>query len=342
MHANKQIAIDEVLAGDICAISGFKDIQTGDTLTTENKQVILEDIHFPDPVIGIVIEPKAQKDIDKLSESLKTLSEEDPTFQVKTDENTGQRIIYGMGELHLEIIADRLEREFNIQCNKGKPQVSYKETLTKTVEHREVFDKDNAGKVKFAEIKVRIGAYEGEDEEDKYKFVNKLDNNTLPANFVSAVEKGFLQAMGNGPLAGYPLDNLYVELIDASYRQDESDEMAFEIAARQAYRKTATKAEPILLEPFMDVEVLTPGEYLGDIVSDLNKRRAKINGTSERANMQVIDAVVPLSEMFGYVTILRTLSSGRASSTMEFSYYGKVEEKISNEIITRLTGKIFA
>lgn len=342
MHANKQIVIDEVTAGDICAVSGFKDIKTGDTLTAENKQVILENIHFPNPVIGIVIEPKAQKDIDKLADSLKVLSEEDPTFKVKIDENTGQRIISGMGELHLEIIIDRLEREFNIRVNKGKPQVSYKEALTKTVEHIEVFDKDTAGKGKFAEIKVKIGPFEEEDAENKYRFINKLNNGVFPSNFVSAIEKGFFQAMNNGPLAGYPLDNLKIELMDASYKQDESDEMSFEIAARQAYRKASVKAEPILLEPFMDIEVLTPGEYLGDIVSDLNKRRAKISGTSERANIQIIDAIVPLSEMFGYVTILRTLSSGRASSTMEFSYYGKVEKKISNKIISRLTGKIFA
>ncbi len=342
MHANKQISAEEVSAGDICAVSGFKDIQTGDTLCTENKQIILENIHFPDPVIGIVVEPKAQKDIDKLEEALNLLSEEDPTFKIKVDENTGQRIIYGMGELHLEIITDRLEREFNIKCNKGKPQVSYKETLTKDVEHLEVFDKDTAGKAKFAEIKVKIGPLKGREKEESFSFINRVPTNVLPAKFVDAVKSGFKQAMNNGPLAGYPLENLKVELIDAVYRADESDELAFEIAARQAYRKASSEANPILLEPFMNVEVLTPGEYLGDIVSDLNKRRAKINGTSERANMQVIDALVPLSEMFGYVTILRTLSSGRASSTMEFSHYDKVEEKISEEIIARLTGKIFA
>ncbi len=342
MHANKQIAIDEVTAGDICAVSGFKDIQTGDTLSAENKQVILENIQFPEPVIGIVIEPKVQKDIDKLSESLQILSEEDPTFKVKIDENTGQRIIYGMGELHLEIITDRLEREFNIKCNKGKPQVSYKEELTKDVFHHEIFDKDTTGKSKFAEIKVKIGPLKSEDETVKFRFVNKLNKGVLPINFIEAVKKGFEQAMNNGPLSGYPLDNLSVELIEATYKQDESDELSFEIAARQAYRVAAADASPVLLEPFMKVEVLTPGEYLGDIGSDLNKRRAKISGTSERANMQVIHAVVPLSEMFGYVTVLRTLSSGRASSTMEFSHYGKVETKISNEIIARLTGKIFA
>ncbi len=342
MHANKQTAVDEVEAGDICAVSGFKDIKTGDTLTAENKQIILENINFPDPVIGVVIEPKSQKDIDKLENALQILSEEDPTFKVKTDKNTGQRIISGMGELHLEIITDRLEREFNVRCNKGKPQVSYRETLTSEVLHHEIFDKDASGKGKFADITVKIGPYKTDNSEEKFKFVNKLADGMLPAGFVAAVEKGFREAMNNGPLAGYPLDNLYVELVNAAYKQDESDELSFEIAARQAYRKVAPEANPILLEPVMNVEILTPGEYLGDIISDLNKRRAKISGTSERANMQVIDAVVPLSEMFGYVTVLRTLSSGRASSTMEFSHYGKVDEKISNEIIARLTGKIFA
>ncbi|NOZ36262.1 MAG: elongation factor G [Chlorobi bacterium] len=342
MHANKQIAVEEVTAGDICAISGFKDIQTGDTLTAENKQVILENIQFPEPVIGIVIEPKAQKDIDKLADSLQVLSEEDPTFKVKIDKNTGQRIIYGMGELHLEIITDRLEREFNIKCNKGKPQVSYKEELTKEVLHHEIFDKDNAGKGKFAEIKVKIGPFHTNDDTDNFRFLNRLNKGVLPSNFTEAIKRGFIQAMNNGPLVGYPLENLSVELLDATYKQDESDELSFEIAARQACRIAFVNAAPVLLEPFMEIEVLTPGEYLGDIVSDLNKRRAKINGTSEKANMQVIHAVAPLSEMFGYVTILRTLSSGRASSVMEFSHYGKVEDKISNGIIARLTGKIFA
>ncbi len=341
MHANKQIAVDEVFAGDICAVSGFKDIQTGDTLTAENKQVILENINFPEPVIGMVIEPKAQKDIDKLEEALKILSEEDPTFKVKVDENTGQRIIYGMGELHLEIIIDRLEREYNIKCNKGKPRVSYKESLTREVEHHEIFDKETAGKGKFAEIKVKVAPFES-DNEDKFKFVNKLSKGILPEVFVAAVKRGFKNAMNNGPLAGYPLDNLYVELLDAVYKQDESDELSFEIAAGQAYRKASHDAEPILMEPIMNVEILTPGEYLGDIMSDLNKRRSKITGTSERGNMQVIDAIVPLSEMFGYVTVLRTLSSGRASSVMEFSHYGEVDKKISDEIVARLTGKIFA
>ncbi|MCF6183225.1 MAG: elongation factor G [Bacteroidales bacterium] len=342
MHANKQIAVEEVTAGDICAISGFKDIQTGDTLTAENKQVILENIQFPEPVIGIVIEPKVQKDIDKLADSLQILSEEDPTFKVKIDKNTGQRIIYGMGELHLEIITDRLEREFNIKCNRGKPQVSYKEELTKEVLHHEIFDKDTAGKGKFAEITVKIGPFKTDDETDNFIFINRLSKGVLPANYTEAIKRGFMQAMNNGPLAGYPLNNLSVELLDATYKQDESDDLSFEIAARQACRIASVNAAPVLLEPFMEIEVLTPGEYLGDIVSDLNKRRAKINGTSEKANMQVIHTVAPLSEMFGYVTILRTLSSGRASSVMEFSHYGKVEDKISNEIIARLTGKIFA
>ncbi|MCF6366087.1 MAG: elongation factor G [Bacteroidales bacterium] len=339
MHANKQIAKDEVFAGDICAVVGFKDIQTGDTLSAENKQVILENIKFPEPVIGIVIEPKVQKDIEKLNASLQILAEEDPTFKVKVDEDTGQRIISGMGELHLEIIIDRLDREFNVKCNQGKPQVSYKEALTKQVEHNEIFDKETGGKGKFAEIKVRISPLD--DDENKFLFTNSVDETRIPKIFIPSIEKGFREAMNNGPLVGYPLDNIKVELIGGSYNNEDSDELAFEIVARQAYRNAAQKTEPILLEPIMDVEILTPGEYLGDIISDLNKRRAQINGTSERLNIQVINVQVPLAEMFGYVTILRTLSSGRASSTMEFSHYGQVDKKISDNIIARLTGKIF-
>jgi len=338
MHANKQIAIDEVFAGDICAVTGFKDIQTGDTLTTENKKVILEDINFPEPVIGVVIEPKAQKDIDKLNTSLLILAEEDPTFQIKTDKNTGQRIISGMGELHLEVIIDRLDREFNVKCNQGKPQVSYREALTTVVEHQEIFNKETGGKGKFADIKVRISP--SDNAEDKFLFLNNIDELRIPKTFIPSIEKGFYEAMSNGPLAGYPLDNLKVELIGGSYSEEDSDELSFEIAARQAFRNATGKANPILLEPIMDVEIITPGEYLGDIVSDLNKRRSKIKGTSERANVQVINVSAPLSEMFGYVTILRTLSSGRASSTMEFSHYGEVDIKISDAIIARLTGKI--
>ncbi len=339
MHANKQIAKDEVFAGDICAVVGFKDIQTGDTLTSENKKIVLENIKFPEPVIGVVVEPKAQKDIEKLNASLQILAEEDPTFQVKTDKNTGQRIISGMGELHLEILIDRLEREFNVKCNQGKPKVSYKESLTKQVEHTEIFDKENiGGKGKFAEITVRLSQYE---DENKFLFINNVDDTKIPKKFIPFIEKGFHEAMNNGPLAGYPLDNLKVELIGGSFKEEESDELAFEIVARQAYRNATVKANPILMEPIMDVEILTPGEYLGDIVSDLNKRRSQIKGTSEKINLQVISASVPLSEMFGYVTILRTLSSGRASSTMEFSHYGEVDSRISNEIIARLTGKIF-
>ena len=339
MHANKQIPKDEVYAGDICAVVGFKDIQTGDTLSAENKQVILENIKFPEPVIGVVIEPKAQKDIDKLNSSLQILAEEDPTFKVKIDENTGQRIISGMGELHLEILIDRLNREFNVQCNQGKPQVSYKEALTKLVEHQEIFDKETGGKGKFADIKVRISPFT--NDEEKFLFVNSVDETRIPKNFIASIEKGFKEAMNNGPIAGYPLDNIKVELIGGSYSEEDSDELAFEIVARQAYRAATAKAGAILLEPIMDVEILTPGEYLGDIVSDLNKRRSKINGTTEKGNLQAISASAPLSEMFGYITILRTLSSGRASSTMEFSHYGEVDKKISEKIIARLTGKIF-
>jgi elongation factor G len=339
MHANKQITKKEVYAGDICAVVGFKDIQTGDTLSSEHKKIVLENIKFPEPVIGIVIEPKAQKDIEKLTNSLNVLAEEDPTFKVTVDKNTGQRIISGMGELHLEVLIDRLEREFSIKCNQGKPQVSYKEALTETIIHQEVFDKETGGKGKFADIKVKVSPLN--NGEEKFVFINNTDDTIIPKIFIPSIEKGFKEAMNNGPLAGYPVDNIKVELIGGSYSEEESDELSFEIAARQAFRNAVSKSNPILLEPFMDVEIVTPGEYLGDIVSDLNKRRAKINGTSERSNVQVVRATVPLSEMFGYVTILRTLSSGRASSTMEFSHYGEVEAKISQKIIDRLTGKIF-
>jgi elongation factor G len=340
MHANKQIPKAEVNAGDICAVAGIKEVRTGDTLCSENKQIILENIKFPEPVIGVVIEPKSQKDIDKLSESLLVLSEEDPTFKVDIDKTTGQRIISGMGELHLEILLDRLDREFNVKCNQGKPQVSYKEALTQKVEHTEVFDKETGGKGKFAEIKVRISSLNN-DAEKKFEFVNSVDETRIPKHFIPAIEKGFKEAMNNGPLAGYPIDSLKVELIGGSFIDGESDDIAFEIVAKQALRNASEKTKPILLEPFMKVEIVTPSENLGDIVSDLNKRRAKVKKTSERANIQVIDAIAPLSEMFGYVTKLRTISSGRASSTMEFSHYDQVDSKIAEGIIDRLTGKIF-
>jgi elongation factor G len=340
MHANKQIPKNEVFAGDICAVAGIKDVRTGDTLCSEYKQIILENINFPEPVIGIVIEPKSQKDIDRLTESLQILSEEDPTFKVNIDKSTGQRIISGMGELHLEILIDRLDREFNIKCNQGKPQVSYKEALTQKVEHNEIFNKESGGKGKFAELKVRISSL-GNNSEKKFEFINNVDEIRIPKHFIPAIEKGFKEAMSNGPIAGYPIDSLKVELIGGSYRDGESDDIAFEIAARQALRNASEKSQPILLEPFMKVEIVTPSENLGDIVSDLNKRRAKVKKTSERANIQVIDVIAPLSEMFGYVTKLRTLSSGRASSTMEFSHYDIVDPKIAEVIIDRLTGKIF-
>ncbi len=341
MHANKQIPKNEVFAGDICAVAGIKDVRTGDTLCSENKQIILENINFPEPVIGVVIEPKSQKDIDKLSEALQTLAEEDPTFKVNIDKNTGQRIISGMGELHLEILLDRLDREFNIKCNQGKPQVSYKEALTQKVEHNEIFDKETTGgKGKFAEIKVKLNSLD-KNSETKFEFINSTDETIIPKHFIPSIVKGFKEAMNSGPLAGYPIDSLKVELTGGSFIEGESDEIAFEIVARQALRNASLKAQPILLEPIMNVEIITPAEYLGDIVSDLNKRRARVKKTSEKANIQIIDAAAPLSEMFGYVTKLRTLSSGRASSTMEFSHYGEVDAKISEAIIDRLTGKIF-
>ncbi|PID87923.1 MAG: elongation factor G [Bacteroidia bacterium] len=341
MHANKQIAKKRIDAGDICAVVGLKDIQTGDTLCTENKQIVLENIKFPEPVIGIAVEPKAQKDIDKLTQALTVLAEEDPTFKVSVDKNTGQRIISGMGELHLEILLDRLAREFQVECNQGNPQVSYKEELTKVVEHRESFDKETTGNAKFAEIHVKISPLKDEKSDEKFLFINSASEEEVPQQFAEAVERGFKGAMNNGPLTGYPLDNLRVELLGGAYREGESDEMAFEIVAVQAYREAGKKAAPILLEPLMRVEVLTPPEYLGDIVSDLNKRRAKINGTEEKGTVQIVNVLAPLSEMFGYVTKLRNLSSGKASSTMEFADYGEVDKKIADEIIARLTGKSF-
>ncbi len=338
MHANKQISKDEVYAGDICGVVGFKDINTGDTLTAEHKQIVLENITFPEPVIGVVIEPKAQKDLDKLAISLSKLAEEDPTFKVLIDENSGQRIISGMGELHLEILIDRLSREFNIQCNQGKPRVTYKEAITESVDHREIFEKQAGGKTKFADILVRVSP--SKNGETGLQFINKTKDGLLPREFVDATKRGFKNVMNNGPIAGYQVHNLKVELLDGSYHDVDSDALSFEIAANLAFRNASEKASPILMEPIMDIEVLTPEENMGEVMSDLNKRRAKIKSTKERSGVQAIRANVPLASMFGYVTTLRTLSHGRASSTMEFSYYDKVPQELSAELIMKLTGKI--
>jgi len=337
MHANKQNPIPEIEAGDIGAAVGFKDIRTGDTLCVENHPIVLESMSFPEPVIGIAIEPKTQADLDKLGVALNKLAEEDPTFKVKTDEDSGQTIISGMGELHLEILMDRLKREFKVECNQGPPQVSYKETITAVVQHREVYKKQSGGRGKFADISIYIGPVD--EEKEGLQFVNEVVGGNIPREFIPAVEKGFKAAMVNGVLAGYPMDSLKVRLVDGSYHAVDSDALSFEICAKLAYKEAAKKAKPILLEPIMKVEVVTPEQYMGDVVGDLNKRRGQMEGMDSRAGAQVIKAKVPLSEMFGYVTTLRTITSGRASSTMEFSHYAETPRNIAEEVIAKVKGK---
>lgn len=337
MHANKQNPKDEIRAGDICSAVGFKDIRTGDTLCPESHQIVLESMTFPVPVIGVAIEPKTQKDLDKLGVALNKLAEEDPTFQIKTDEATGQTVISGMGELHLEILLDRLKREFKVECNQGAPQVAYKEAITGTVEHREVFKKQSGGRGKFADIIISIGP--ADDGHVGLQFIDQVKGGNIPREYIPSVEKGFKDAMSNGPLAGYPLDSLKVTLIDGSYHAVDSDQLSFELAAKMAFRHATSKAKPILLEPIMSAEVVTPEEYMGDIISDFNKRRGQIEGMESRGNARVVKAKVPLSEKFGYVTVLRTLSSGRATSTMEFSHYEAVPEGIAKEVIAKNMGK---
>jgi elongation factor G len=336
MHANKQNMIESVSAGDICGVVGFKDVITGDTLTVENKQIILETIKFPEPVIGISIEPKTKKDLDKLGIALNKLAEEDPTFKVKIDENSGQTIISGMGELHLEILIDRLFREFNVECNQGRPQVAYKEAVKIEVTHREVFKKQSGGRGKFADISIKLGPI---DEGLKgLQFIDATKGGVIPKEYIPAIIKGFTNAMKNGPLAGFPTESLKITLIDGSYHDVDSDALSFEIAASIAFKDAAKKAGAVIMEPIMNVEVLTPEANMGDVISDLNRRRGRISGASDKLNVKAIKASVPLSEMFGYVTILRTLSSGRATSTMEFSHYEEVTEKIAAEIISSVTG----
>ena len=342
MHSNKQNPIDSIDAGDIGAAVGFKDIKTGDTLCDEKKPIVLESMTFPAPVIGIAIEPKTQADIDKLGLGLGKLAEEDPTFVVRTDEDSGQTIISGMGELHLEILVDRLRREFKVECNQGAPQVAYKETITGTVEHREVYKKQTGGRGKFADIQVRIEPREENVEVPGLEFINEIKGGNIPREFIPSVEKGFDMAMSNGVLAGYQMDNLKVTLLDGSFHAVDSDQLSFELAAKMAYRNAVPKAKPVLLEPIMKIEVVTPEEYMGDIVGDLNRRRGHMEGMDSRAGAQIIKAKVPLSEMFGYVTSLRTLSSGRASSTMEFSHYDRVSNNIQEEIIAKVKGKVEA
>ena len=338
MHANKQNPKDFIAAGDICAGVGFKDIKTGDTLCAINKPILLESMDFPDPVIGIAIEPKTQADIDKLSIALSKLAEEDPTFQVKTDPDSGQTVIHGMGELHLEILVDRLKREFKVECNQGAPQVAYKEAITTGGEFREVFKKQTGGRGKFADI---IFSLMPADEGVRgLQFVNEVKGGNVPREYIPAVEKGFREAMDNGPLAGFPLDSLKVVLKDGSFHPVDSDALSFEIAAKQAFRKFAVKCNPVILEPVMTTEVVTPEDYVGDVIGDFNRRRGRVEGMESKAGARVIRAKVPLAEKFGYVTVLRTLTSGRATSTMEFSHYEKVPAELQNRIVEITKGKI--
>ena len=338
MHANKQNPKEFVEAGDIIAVVGFKDIRTGDTLCDANKQVILESMEFPEPVISIAIEPKTQADIDKLSNALSKLAEEDPTFAVKFDEDSGQTVISGMGELHLEILVDRLRREFKVECNQGAPQVAYKEAITSKVEHREVFKKQTGGRGKFADIQVVISPVDDEEEKGLV-FINSIKGGNIPKEYIPAIEKGFREAMRNGPLAGFPVDTLKVELLDGSFHAVDSDSLSFEIAARNAFRNALPKAKPVLLEPIMAAEVVTPEEYMGDVISDFNKRRGQVAGMETRAGARVIKAKVPLAEKFGYVTVLRTITSGRATSSMEFSHYQEVPAEIAKNILDKIRGK---
>jgi elongation factor G len=341
MHANKQNQIDELGAGDIGAVVGFKDIRTGDTLCAENAPIILESMNFPDPVIGLAIEPKTQADQDKLGIGLNKLAEEDPTFKVNTDEETGQTIISGMGELHLEIIVDRLRREFKVEVNQGAPQVSYREAITAPIEHREQYKKQSGGRGKFADILVKITPQEN-TEKAGLEFVNSIKGGNIPREFIPSVEKGFKESMKNGVLAGFPMDTMKVELIDGSYHNVDSDSLSFEICAKMAYREAVKKCRPILLEPIMKLEVVCPEENMGDIVGDLNRRRGMMKGMDDRAGGKVVKADVPLSEMFGYVTQLRTMSSGRATSSMEFSHYAEAPANVAKDVIDKVNGKVNA
>lgn len=337
MHANKQNPIEALGAGDIGAAVGFKDIKTGDTLCDEKNPIVLEAMVFPEPVIGLAVEPKTQADSDKLGMALAKLAEEDPTFRVHTDEETGQTVISGMGELHLEIIVDRLKREFKVECNQGAPQVSYKETITVPVNHREVYKKQTGGRGKFADIQFEL--IPGDPEKKGLEFVNEIVGGSIPKEYIPAVQKGFDQAMSNGVLAGYAVESLKVRLFDGSFHPVDSDSLSFELAAKIGFKEASRKASPVLLEPIMKLEVLTPEENMGDVIGDLNKRRGQLEGMDSRAGSQVIKAKVPLAEMFGYVTQLRTLTSGRATSTMEFSHYAEAPKNVQEEVLAKVNGK---
>ena len=333
MHSNKQNPIEFVEAGDICAAVGFKDLRTGDTICFEQAPITLESMEFPDPVIGLAVEPKTQKDLDKLGIALAKLAEEDPTFTVKTDHETGQTVISGMGELHLDIIVDRLRREFGVDINQGAPQVNYKEAITQTVQHREVFKKQTGGRGKFADIIVEIGP--ADEGVNGLQFIDEVKGGNVPKEFIPSVEKGFKSAMANGVLAGYEVPSLKVTLKDGSFHPVDSDQLSFELAARMAFRHACPKAKPVLLEPIMSLEVVTPEDYMGDIVGDLNRRRGQINAMDSTLGARIVKAYVPLAEQFGYVTILRTISSGRATSTMSFDHYAEVPAGLAKEVIEK-------
>jgi elongation factor G len=338
MHSNKQNPKDVIEAGDICAAVGFKDIRTGDTLCDVKHPIVLESINFPEPVIGIAVEPKSQKDIDKLSNGLGKLAEEDPTFRVITDPDSGQTVIRGMGELHLEIIVDRLKREFGVECNQGAPQVAYKEAISQSVELREVFKKQTGGRGKFADIIVRVEP--ADNGTVGLQFIDEVKGGRIPREFIPPVQKGFESALSNGPLAGFPVDSLKVTLLDGSFHPVDSDQLSFEICAKQAFRSAASKASPKLLEPIMKLEIVTPEEYMGDIIGDLNRRRGNVLGMESKAGARVINAQVPLAEQFGYVTVLRTLSSGRATSSMEFSHYEEVPRSLAEKVLESVKGRV--
>ena len=342
MHSNHQNPVEVISAGDIGAGVGFKDIRTGDTLCGEDESthMVLESIDFPDPVIGIAIEPKTQKDIDKLGNGLAKLAEEDPTFTVKTDEQSGQTVISGMGELHLEIIIDRLRREFKVECNQGRPQVNYKESITKTVEHREVYKKQSGGRGKYADIFVKVGPVD-EGFVGTLQFIDEVKGGNIPKEFIPSIQKGFLAAMKTGVLAGFPVEQLKVVVVDGSYHPVDSDQLSFEICANLAFKEACSKAKPVLMEPVMKLEVVTPEENMGDVIGDLNKRRGQVEGMeTSRSGARIVKAKVPLAEMFGYVTSLRTITSGRATSSMEFSHYAEVSSSIARTVVSEAKGRV--
>ena len=341
MHADKQNQVPELGCGDIAALVGFKDIKTGDTLCDLKAPIVLESMDFPDPVIGIAIEPKTQADVDKLGNALAKLSEEDPTLTIHTDEDSGQTVLSGMGELHLDIILDRLKREFKVECNQGAPQVAYKEAISGTVEHREVYKKQSGGRGKFADISFILEPVE-DIEKEGLEFVDKIKGGNIPKEFIPSIEKGFKEAMKAGVLAGFPVDSIKVTLLDGSFHAVDSDQLSFEIAAKMAYRNAMPQANPVLLEPIMKLEVVTPEENMGDIVGDLNRRRGQVEGMDDKQGSKVVKAKVPLSEMFGYVTDLRTMSSGRAASSMEFSHFAAAPRNIADDVIAKAKGKVEA